>query len=54
MDAVQRIALAAPMSKGGLLGSPADLVDHRVGQLMAWKWSTTTVARPSGVANALP
>jgi hypothetical protein len=28
----QRIALASPMAEGGLLGPPADLVDHRVGQ----------------------
>jgi hypothetical protein len=31
-DAIQRIALAAPMPEGGLLGPPADLVEHRVGQ----------------------
>ena len=31
--AVQRIWLAASMPQGGLLGPPADLVDHRVGQL---------------------
>jgi hypothetical protein len=32
-DAVPRIWLAAPVAEGGLLGPPADLVDHRVGQL---------------------
>src|SRR4029453_17026487 len=32
-DAVQRIMLAATVAEGGLLGPPADLVDHRVGQL---------------------
>jgi hypothetical protein len=32
-DAVQRIWLAAPVAEGGLLGPPADLIDHRVGQL---------------------
>jgi hypothetical protein len=31
-DAVQRIALAAPMPEGGLLGPAADLIDHGVGQ----------------------
>jgi len=31
-DAVQLIALAAPVAKGRLLGAAADLVDHGVGQ----------------------
>jgi hypothetical protein len=31
-DAVQRIALAAPMPEGALLHPTADLIDHRVGQ----------------------
>src|SRR6266567_2306667 len=31
-DAVQRIAFASPVPEGGLLGPPADLVDHQVGQ----------------------
>jgi hypothetical protein len=29
---VQRIVLAASVTEGGLLGPPADLVDHHVGQ----------------------
>jgi hypothetical protein len=32
-DAVQRIALVAPMPQGSLLGPPADLINHGVGQL---------------------
>ena len=31
-DALQRVALAAPVAEGGLLGPPADLVDDGVGQ----------------------
>ena len=31
-DVVQRIVLAPAVTKEGLLGPPADLVDHRVGQ----------------------
>jgi hypothetical protein len=32
-DPVQRIVLAAAVTEEGLLGPPADLIDHRVGQL---------------------
>jgi hypothetical protein len=31
-DAVQRIALAAPVTQGHLLGPAADLINHQVGQ----------------------
>jgi hypothetical protein len=31
-DAIQRIAFAAPVAQGGLLGPSASLVDHGVGQ----------------------
>ena len=52
-DPVQRIALATPMPEGGLLGPPADLVDHCVGQPDGVEVVTTTVACPSGTTSAL-
>jgi hypothetical protein len=52
-DAVEWIALAAPMPQGGLLGPVADWSTAVLASRMAWKWSTTTLAWPSGATSAL-
>src|SRR4029453_9947277 len=52
-DAVQRIALAAPVAQVACCTRRRTWSTTALASRMAWKWSTTTLACPSGAASAL-